>query len=75
MGINTGDIWFVMADDSPVDFEDKDPVSLPGHADYTAVEKMHGFAYYVVEENGEPKLVKNPNYKTVPEAAFEDFSE
>lgn len=65
--VNRGKIWLVTRDDSPVNFEEVDPVSLPGHADYKAVQKMHGFAYYVVEENGEPKLVKNENYKIVPE--------
>ncbi len=64
--VNTGKTWLVTRDDSPVNFAEVDPVSLPGHADYKAVQKMHGFAYYCVEENGEPKLVKNGNYKSVP---------
>lgn len=64
---NIGKTWLVMYDDSPVNFEEVDPVSLPGHADYEPVKKMHGFAYYVVEENGKPTLVKNPRYKVVPE--------
>lgn len=68
--VNTGLVWLVSVDDSPVNFEEVDPVSLPGHADYEAVKKMHGFAYYVVEENGKPTLVKNPNYKFVPEAKW-----
>lgn len=67
LALNTGKIWFVTIDDSPVNFEEKDPVSLPGHADYEAVKKMRGFAYYIVEENGEPKAVKNENYKVIPE--------
>lgn len=67
LAINTGKEWFVTIDDSPVNFEEKDPVSLPGHADYEAVKKMRGFAYYIVEENGEPKAVKNENYKVIPE--------
>lgn len=65
--VNTGTTWLVTKDDSPVNFEEKDPVSLPGHADYKAVQKMQGFAYYVVEKNGQPVLVKNPKYKVVPE--------
>lgn len=64
---NTGKVWLVMYDDSPVNFDEVDPVSLPGHADYEPVKKMHGFAYYVVEENGKPALVKNPKYKVTPE--------
>ncbi|OGE18894.1 hypothetical protein A3J19_00450 [Candidatus Daviesbacteria bacterium RIFCSPLOWO2_02_FULL_41_8] len=65
--VNTGKAWMVTYDDSPVNFEEVDPVSLPGHADYEAVKKMRGFAYYVVEKNGKPELVKNENYKAVPE--------
>jgi hypothetical protein len=41
---------------------------MPEHADYEAVKKMKGFAYYVVEKDGEPSLVKNENYSFVPEA-------
>lgn len=68
--VNTGKTWLVTSDDSPVNFEEVDPVSLPGHADYQAVQKMKGFAYYVIEENGKPALVKNPNYKVIPEAQW-----
>lgn len=64
---NTGQVWLVTRDDSPVNFEEKDPVSLPGHADYEAVKKMRGFCYYIVEEEGEIKALKNINYKEVPE--------
>lgn len=63
--VNTGTTYFVTADDSPVDFEEKDPVSLPGHADYELVKKMRGFAYYVVEHQGKPVLVKNKLYKEI----------
>ena len=38
---------------------------MPGHADYEAVKKMHGFAYYVVEHNGAPALVANTLYTEV----------
>lgn len=68
--VNTGKTWLVTADDSPVNFAEVDPISLPGHADYEAVKKMKGFAYYVIEENGKPTLVKNTNYKSVPEAVW-----
>lgn len=67
LAINVGQVWFVTADDSPVNFEEVDPVSLPGHADYEPMKKLRGFAYYLIEENGQPTLVKNPNYKSVPE--------
>jgi len=62
---NTGETYFVTLDDSPVDFEDRDPSSFPGHADYTLVQKMRGFAYYVVERDGRVALKKNPLYKSI----------
>lgn len=72
--VNIGKIWLVTVDDSPVNFEEVDPVSLPGHADYEPVKKLRGFAYYVIEENGLPKLVRNNKYKTVPPAKIEVVS-
>jgi glucose-6-phosphate isomerase len=71
LAINTGSTWFVTSDDSPVNFEEKDPVGAPGHADYVPFKKLHGAAYYVVEKDGQPVLIKNPNYKTVPPAIIE----
>jgi len=71
--VNIGKTFFVTADDSPVNFEDVEPSSLPGHADYEPIKKMRGMAYYIVEEHGEPTLVKNPLYKKVPEAEIEDW--
>lgn len=62
---NTGETYFVTADDSPVDFEDRDPSSFPGHADYELVKKLRGFAYYVVENEGKPALKRNPLYKSI----------
>ena len=67
LAANIGKVWFVTVDDSPVNFEEADPVSLPGHADYEPIKKLRGFAYYLIEENGQPTLVKNPNYKVVPQ--------
>ncbi|OGG72515.1 hypothetical protein A3A38_04115 [Candidatus Kaiserbacteria bacterium RIFCSPLOWO2_01_FULL_53_17] len=67
---NIGKTYLVTADDSPVDFGDKDPVSMPGHADYEMVRQMRGFAYYVVEKDGKPVLVKNPLYKEVQKTDF-----
>lgn len=68
--VNTGKVWFVTSDDSPVNFEEKDPVSLPGHADYEPFRKLRGAAYYIVEKNGKPEFVKNPNYKSVPKVTI-----
>lgn len=65
---NTGTDFLVTSDDSPVNFEEVNPASLPGHADYELVKQMRGFAYYVVEDNGNPALVKNKLYKEVRKA-------
>lgn len=62
---NIGTTFLVTADDSPVDFGDSEPIAMPGHADYDMVKQMHGFAYYVIEHNGAPALVKNPRYKEI----------
>lgn len=63
---NTGSTYLVTADDSPVQFgHRKDEASLPGHADYTPVKHMRGFAYYLVEHQGRPALVKNPRYRQI----------
>lgn len=62
---NVGRTYFVTADDSPVNFEEKDASSLPGHADYQLVKQMRGFAYYVVEHDNKPALLKNKLYKEI----------
>jgi oxalate decarboxylase/phosphoglucose isomerase-like protein (cupin superfamily) len=67
---NTGTTYFVTADDSPINFDEANAVSLPGHADYEPVKLMQGFAYYVVESNGKPALKKNPKYKEVKKEDF-----
>jgi glucose-6-phosphate isomerase, archaeal len=67
---NIGQTYFVTADDSPVDFDDRDPASFPGHADYELVKRMRGFAYYVVEYNGKPALKRNPLYKSIKKEKF-----
>lgn len=63
--VNIGSTYFVTADDSPVNFDEQNPVSMPGHADYKLVQQMQGFAYYVVEHEGKPALKRNPKYKTI----------
>jgi len=69
LAVNTGKTWFVTADDSPV-AGTSDSASMPVHADYEAVKKMRGFAYYVVERDGKPALVANKLYKEVRETDF-----
>lgn len=65
LAVNTGNTYFVTADDSPVNFSEEQAVSMPGHADYELVKKMQGFAYYIVEHEGRPALVRNPRYKVI----------
>jgi glucose-6-phosphate isomerase len=62
--VNTGKEWLITADNSPV--AALDSAGMPGHADYSAVKKMRGFAYYIIEKNGRPAFVKNPKYRNVP---------
>jgi glucose-6-phosphate isomerase len=71
LALNIGKIWFVTSDDSPVNFGEANPVSMPGHADYEPFRRLRGAAYYVIEKDGKPTLVKNPLYKKVPEAKIE----
>lgn len=66
LAVNIGKTYFVTADDSPVNFDEENPVSLPGHADYEPVKKMQGFCYYIIEENGKPTLIENKKYKRIP---------
>jgi glucose-6-phosphate isomerase len=70
---NTGKTYLVTADDSPVNFNENNPVSLPGHADYEMVKIMHGFAYYVIEKKGRPVLKKNPYYTKIEKTDFGGF--
>ena len=62
--VNTGNTWLVMVDDSPVEGAN-DSASMPGHADYEMVKQMRGFAYYVVEKDGAPALVRNALYREI----------
>ncbi len=67
--INTGATWLGLVDDSPI-ADAGDSASMPGHADYSAVKAMRGFAYYLVEKNGVPTLVANKTYKEIKKADF-----
>ncbi len=57
---NTGKTSLVTADNAPADAEHN-------QNDYIPIKEMCGFAYYIVEKNGKPALVKNSRYKKVPE--------
>ncbi len=67
--VNIGNTWLITTDDSPVNLT-RDSSSMPEHADYKVIEKMRGMAYYVVEKDGVPTLVRNSTYKSVPEATI-----
>lgn len=41
-----------------------------GHV-YDNIKQLHGMGYYIIEENDQPKLVKNENYQLVPEIKLE----
>ena len=62
--VNIGKTWFVTRDNTHIRSDDEQSLSP---VNYESVGKMHGFAYYIVDDCGIPKLVKNVNYKTVPE--------
>lgn len=64
---NISKTYFATADDSPVNFDEENPVSTPGHAEYEAVKRTQGFCYYIIERDGKPMLEKNPKYKKIPE--------
>jgi glucose-6-phosphate isomerase len=68
--INVGKTAFVTADDTDVNFDDSVPPKTTGHADYESVKRMRGFAYYVVEENGQVVLKKNTNYNNIDKVDF-----
>ena len=65
--VNTGKTWLVSSDNSPVNFKNKNPVSMPGHADYEPFKRLRGAGYYVTEKNNRPCFQKNQNYSSVPE--------
>lgn len=64
--VNTGASFLVTKDDSPVAGVG-DSASMPQHADYTPVQALRGFAYYVVVHEGQPALVKNTHYTEIGE--------
>jgi glucose-6-phosphate isomerase, archaeal len=62
--VNTGATFLVTQDDSPV-AGIGDSASMPRHADYSDIQKMRGFAYYVIKDEGKPALLKNNQYRNV----------
>ena len=70
--VNIGKTWLVTSDDSP--WSEVEDSGAPRHADYEPMRKMRGFAYYVVENSGEPTLVVNPLYNSAPAATIETLT-
>jgi glucose-6-phosphate isomerase len=70
--VNIGKSWLVTYDDSPVALNDS--ASMPMHADYEPIKIMKGFAYYVIEKDGKPTLVKNNNYKDMPDCEIVEYN-
>lgn len=60
-----GHSWSNVGDDELILFDNWSTPHSP--SDYEAIEKLHGLAYYLIEENGQIKAVPNPNYKNLPE--------
>lgn len=73
LGINTGKTWLVTHDDSPVNLDEKNAISFPGHADYEPFKRLRGAGYYVVEKDNKIEFIKNPNYKKLPEVELINF--
>lgn len=72
MMANIGTDWLVTRDNSPLENEMREVAAWPMHADYAPIKKLHGFAYYIVDKDGTPFFVKNPNYKNTPELIIEE---
>lgn len=64
---NTTPQFLISLDNSPSDPETE---KVRPHADYEPIRRMHGFAYYLVERNGAPALVRNTRYKDVRSVDF-----
>ena len=54
---NIGETWLVTIDNSPL--RRSDIAKFPSHANYESIKMMHGFAYYIVDTGGKPKLIRN----------------
>ncbi len=68
-----GHSWSNIGDTPLISYDDWRSGHTP--ADYEPIEKLQGLAYYLVEENGEPTPVPNPNYKNLPQAQWVTVSE
>jgi oxalate decarboxylase/phosphoglucose isomerase-like protein (cupin superfamily) len=70
---NIGKTWLVTIDNSPLRLTDD--AQFPSHANYDSIKRMHGLSYYIIDDNGRIKLIKNTNYKFVPEIQWMNVTE
>jgi glucose-6-phosphate isomerase len=65
--VNIGKTFLITRDDSP---SDPAATAVRPHADYAPISALRGLAFYCVERNGAPALVKNPNYTFIGTTDF-----
>lgn len=68
--VNTGSKYLVTIDDTIVYFDNSIKPAGAGYAEYDLVKNMRGFAYYVVEKDGNPYLFFNKKYREVRKSDF-----
>lgn len=56
---NIGNTFLITVDNSP---SDPQTAKTKPHADYEPIRFLHGFAFYLVERDGKPALLRNQNY-------------
>ncbi len=59
-----GHSWSNIDSEPLVSFDDWRSGHQP--SDYEPISQLHGMAYYLIEENGQPKAVPNSSYKDLP---------
>lgn len=59
-----GHSWSNIGDTDLVLYDDWHSGHQP--SDYEMIQKLHGMAYYLTDNNGEPKPVANSNYQNLP---------
>lgn len=62
--VNCGPSFMVTADNNVTDVREGS-AGAPTPNDYEPIRDMHGFAYYIIEKDGEPALVRNTHYTRI----------
>lgn len=60
-----------IGDEPLITYDDREAPHSP--EDYEPVARLHGLAYYVVNNNGQVDVVPNPNYKNLKDALLENL--